>query len=70
MSATPFLDGYRSTVDPAHLRDSPPEELTATAHEIVAALRRDCGPASAIARGISAGIVAKLFGIDLSGGRA
>lgn len=70
MTASAYLDGYRSTVDPAHHRDSPPAELVAAAHEIVRHLRTSPGPASDIARGIAAGIVAKLFGVDLSGGLA
>lgn len=67
---TPYLDGYRSTVSPDHWPDSSPAQLMATAHEIVMALRRDSKPGSSMARGIAAGIIAKLYGVDLSGGQA
>lgn len=70
MTGTPYLNGYRETMAAGERRDSSPAELTATAHEIVTALRRDSKPGSAMARGIAAGIIAKLYGVDLSGGRA
>ncbi|CAB4167981.1 hypothetical protein UFOVP860_75 [uncultured Caudovirales phage] len=70
MNTSPFLDGYRSTVDPTQHRDSPPAELIVTAQAIAHALRWCNDPGSDVARGIAAGIVAKLYGVDLSGGRA
>lgn len=70
MSASPYLDGYRETMAVGERHDSTPAELTTTAHEIVTALRRDSKPGSSMARGIAAGIIAKLYGVDLSGGQA
>lgn len=70
MNESRYLEGYRSTIAPGGGRDNPPAELTATAQEIVTALRREWNPAASIARGCAAGIIAKLYGVDLSGGRA
>lgn len=70
---SPFLDGYRSTVDPTVHRDSPPAELIESAQMIASAMRRlghSDRMASDICRGVAAGIIAKLFGVDLSEGRA